>query len=76
MKKKPGIRPGIRHGIRSVLADFRRHPRLAAAYVALLASAVAGTAAGVVSVYALFAVISTFGGCVLFHAYGYDRYHD
>lgn len=72
MKKNPGIR----HGIRSVLADFRRHPRLAAAYVALLASAVAGVAAGVASVYALFGFISALGGRVLFYAYGYDRYRD
>jgi len=75
MRKNP-IRPGIRHGIRSVLADFRRHPRLAAAYVALLASAVAGIAAGVVSVNALFALMAPFGGRVLFYAYGYDRYRD
>ena len=72
MKKNPGIR----HGIRSVLADFRRHPRLAAAYVALVAFIVASVAAGLVSGYTLFGIISGLGGCVLFHAYGYDRYRD
>ena len=72
MKKNPGIR----HGIRSVLAEFRRHPRLAAAYVALVAFIVASVAAGLVSGYALFGIISGLGGYVLFHAYGYDRYYD